>query len=80
MKDAIKSSFKRSRMVEEEAELWADGYVQALCIYPDFDSDRHIYRTYPVLVETKIREKLKQIIDENLIDFEFPIYILSDTE
>ena len=80
MKDAINSAFTRSRMVEEEAELWADGYVQALCLYPDFDSDRHIYRTYPVNVEIKIREKLKQLLAENLVEIEFPIVILQNTK
>lgn len=78
MKKTINPNFKRSRMVDEEAELWADGYIQALLLYPDFDNDRHIYRTYPTIVEQKIRTKLKQLLDETIVNAEFPIYVLSD--
>lgn len=79
MKKTINPNFKRSRMVDEEAELWADGYIQALLLYPDFDNDRHIYRTYPTIVEQKIRTKLKTLLDETLVNSEFPIYVLSNT-
>lgn len=67
-------SFKKSRMSPEEMELWSEGYIQALCIYPDYDSDRTIYAQYPVPLECLIRKKLKQLIAEELVNKSFPIF------
>ena len=79
-KKNINPKFKLSRMVEEEAELWADGYIQAMLLYPDFDKDRHIYRTYPINVEVQIRNKLKEILQGDLVEQEFPICYLANME
>lgn len=67
-------SFKKSRMSAEEMELWSEAYIQALCIYPDYDSDRHIYSRYPIPLECLIRKKLKQLLAEDLVNNSFPIF------
>lgn len=67
-------AFKKSRMSPEEMELWSEAYIQALCIYPDYDSDRTIYARYPVPLECLIRKKLKQLLAEELVNKSFPIF------
>ena len=67
-------SFKKSRMSPEELELWSEAYIHALCIYPDYDSDRAIYARYPVPLECLIRKKLKQLLAEDLVNNSFPIF------
>ena len=67
-------SFRKSRMSPEELELWSEAYIHALCIYPDYDSDRAIYARYPVPLECLIRKKLKQLLAEDLVNNSFPIF------
>ena len=67
-------SFKKSRMSPEEMELWSEAYIQALCIYPDYDSERSIYARYPVPLECLIRKKLCLLLDEDLVHSSFPIF------
>ena len=67
-------SFKKSRMSPEEMELWSEAYIQALCIYPDYDSDRTIYARYPVPLECLIRKKLRLLLADDLVNSSFPIF------
>ena len=67
-------SFKKSRLSPEEMELWSEAYIQALCIYPDYDSDRAIYARYPVPLECLICKKLRLLLDDDLVNLSFPIF------
>lgn len=67
-------SFKKSRMTIDEMELWAEAYIHALFIYPDYDSSRAIYKRYPVSLERLIREKLLNYLSSQLVNSEFPIF------
>lgn len=74
------SKFKKARMCPEEAELWAEAYVTALLLKPDYDSQRVIYSSYPIIVECLIREKLRELIDPMLVEKSFPlVYSILDS-